>query len=267
MSRGAFFDRLGQAQKKCDPHGQGAWYRGIKKGGYKLLPSYLRDPQLHGKEHNLMARFTRQGAQYLDTKDKWERLALMQHYGVPTKLMDWSTNITAAIYFALAFNVKSKADLDHPCVWGLNPFCLNGLKGSSGIRKIFDNMDEPPEIKPERISGNDWPFELPIAIAVDWRNSRIEHQQGVFTYHGKNESPLDKLVPPDCLEKVEIKDKEIDELVDHLRDAGVTHHRMLQDLDSLGKDITEGALRSGILWQGTHMPLSVGSVEDETGSD
>jgi FRG domain len=48
-----------------------------------------------------MARFTRQGARFLDTKDKWERLAFMQHYGVPTKLMDWSTNVTAAIYFAL----------------------------------------------------------------------------------------------------------------------------------------------------------------------
>lgn len=87
-----------------------------------------------------MARFTRQGARYLDSKDKWERLAFMQHYGVPTKLMDWTTNVTAAIYFALAFRVKAEEELEEPHIWILNPFHLNG---KSGPRKIFDNMDEP----------------------------------------------------------------------------------------------------------------------------
>jgi hypothetical protein len=262
MSRGPFFDRLAQVQAKLDPHGQGAWYRGVKKSGYKLVPSYLRYPLLSGKEHNLMARFTRQGVRYLDTSERWERLAFMQHYGVPTKLMDWTTNVTAALYFALAFNVKSAEELEGPHIWVLNPFCLNGR---TGLRKIFDNMDEPPELKLERMGGNDWPFDLPIAIAVDWRNDRIEHQQGVFTYHGTRKEPLDVLAP-ECLQKVEIHQSDIDELLDHLRDAGVTHHRMLRDPDSLGRDITEQALRSGVLWQGTRVPFLAGNVEGEAGS-
>jgi hypothetical protein len=124
-------------------------------------------------------------------------------------------------------------------------------------------MDEPPELKPEKQSGNDWPNDFPIAIAVDWRNIRIEHQQGVFTYHGRLKASLDELVP-ECVQKVEINETEINDLVDHLRDAGVTHYRMLQDPDSLGKDITEGALRRGVLWKDTRMPLSVGSVEEES---
>jgi hypothetical protein len=263
MSRDAFFARLRAAQTKFDPHGQGAWYRGMKKHSYELVPSYLRYPELRGKEHNLMARFTRQGVRLLDTEDRWERLAFMQHYGVPTKLMDWTTNVTAAIYFALAFRVKSKEELDKPHVWVLNPFCLNGL---SGTRKIFDNMDEPPELKLEGQKGNDWQNELPIAVAVDWRNTRIAHQQGVFTYHGKCSKPLDEVTPDKCLGKVEIKEAEIDDLVDHLRDAGVTHYRMLQDPDSLGQDIREGALRCGIIWKDARMPLPEGSVEEESAS-
>jgi hypothetical protein len=107
----------------------------------------------------------------------------MQHYGVPTKLMDWTTNVTAAIYFALAFRVESADELDNPMVWLLNPFRLNDLSPDVG-RKIFDNMDDPPEFKPERMKENPWPYDLPIAIAVDWHDDRIEHQQGVFTYHG-----------------------------------------------------------------------------------
>jgi hypothetical protein len=122
MSRGSFFDRLAEVKRELDPHGQGAWYRGVKKSSYKLVPSYLRYPQLSGKEHNLIARFTRQGARYLDKADKWECLAFMQHYGVPTKLMDWTTNVTAAIYFALAF--KSEEESKDPVIWVLN---LSGL--------------------------------------------------------------------------------------------------------------------------------------------
>jgi hypothetical protein len=263
MSRGTFFDRLAEAKKRFDPHGQGAWYRGVKKSSYKLEPSYLRYPQLGGKEHNLMARFTRQGARYLDTKDKWERLAFMQHYGVPTKLMDWTTNVTAAIYFALAFNVKAEEELRDPLIWILNPFALNGKSGS---RKIFDNMDDPPELKLESREGNKWEKEFPIAIALDWRNNRIEHQQGVFTYHGTRNEPLDELVP-DCVEKIEIRKTEIGDLLDHLRDAGVTHYRMLQDPDSLGRDITESALRSGLLWKNTRMPLFMGIEEESTRPD
>lgn len=212
-----------------------------------------------------MARFTRQGARFLDTTDKWERLAFMQHYGVPTKLMDWSTNVTAAIYFALAFQVEKKEELvnNRPRIWVLNPFHLNDLGGHK--RRIFDNMDKPPELSLERQKSNGWPYELPIAIALDWRNTRIEHQQGVFTYHGKNARPLDELAP-DCVEKIEIANEEIDDLIDHLRDAGVTHYRMLQDPDSLGRDIREGALRSGVLWDSPRMPRSVGAVEEEIAS-
>ena len=87
----------------------------------------------------------------------------------------------------------------------------------------------------------------------------------MFTYHGKDARPLDELAP-DCVKKIDIADEEIDDLVDHLRDAGVTHYRMLQDPDSLGLDITEDALRSGILWQSVRMPLSVGAVEEEIAS-
>jgi hypothetical protein len=261
MSRGTFFDRLADVQRRLDPYRQGAWYRGVKKSSYTLEPAYLRYPELIGREHNFMARFTRQGARFLETTDKWKRLAFMQHYGVPTKLMDWTTNVTAAIYFALAFRVASRNDLAGPCVWILNPFWLNG---ESGERKIFDNMDSPPELRLEGMKGSSWTHELPIAIAVDWRNNRIEHQQGVFTYHGTRKEPLERLVPK-CLEKLEIAATEIDDLYDHLRDAGVTHYRMLQDPDSLGQDITEGALRSGVLWQGPQVSLPVGNVEEEAG--
>jgi hypothetical protein len=101
MPQDPLFDRIAKAQKKLGIGHQGGWFRGIKKKCHALEPSFLRYQNLAGKERNLMARFVRRGARYLDTEDKWERLAFMQHYGVPTKLMDWTTSLSSAIYFAL----------------------------------------------------------------------------------------------------------------------------------------------------------------------
>jgi hypothetical protein len=274
MARGEFFKRIVEAQQELGIGRQGGWFRGVKKAVHKLEPSMLRHPGLEHVEHNLMARFVRQGARYLDTTDKWARLAFMQHYGVPTKLMDWTTDLTSAIYFALAYNAKSDKDIDGPHVWVLNPFRLNGLDKSAGKRMIFDNMDEIPEYKPKGIlKDNDWPYKLPIAIAVDWRDRRIEHQRGVFTYHGTDGSPLDKLVgglKPKCLVKVSINKDEIEDLLAHLRDAGITHHRMLQDPDSLGLDIKNHALGSinaetDILWgkRADVPPVFMGGLTEE----
>jgi hypothetical protein len=43
-----------------------------------------------------------------------------------------------------------------------------------------------------------------------------------------------------------------------------TGYRMLQDPDSLGQDITESALRSGLLWKNARMLLSVDESQDPT---
>jgi len=272
MASSNFFDRVARARDGFAPSGHGAWYRGVKRRKYPLLPSYLRTWEVHeekrnlrGKEHNLMARFTRQGARYLDTKDKWEQLAFMQHYGVPTKLMDWTTNLTAALYFALAFRVDKIEELDQPCIWMLNPFVLNG-HSVKGPRRIFDSLDGRPELKLEHFNGeHKWKYGLPIAVAVDWRNDRIAHQQGMFTYHGTKEEPLDKLVP-NAVKRIDIEKDEIPGLLNHLRDTGVTHHLMLQDPDSLGRDVTEAALGSGMLWADPdRMPSFFGNSEEKPG--
>lgn len=54
----------------------------------------------------------------MDDRSSW--LTLMQHYGLPTRLLDWSESPLVALYFALS----SQEDKD-AAVWALNPMKLN----------------------------------------------------------------------------------------------------------------------------------------------
>src|SRR5260370_40182692 len=55
--------------------------------------------------------------------DKWEWYFLMQHYGVPTRLLDWTDNPLIALYFAV--NDQPESASDDSAVGVFDPCRLN----------------------------------------------------------------------------------------------------------------------------------------------
>src|SRR5690606_36926394 len=62
----------------------------------------------------------------LQPRDDWEWLFLMQHYGVPTRLLDWTDSPLVALFFAV-YNVD-RDDRD-ASLWVLLPAALNRQTG------------------------------------------------------------------------------------------------------------------------------------------
>ena len=115
--------------EKIGSNGSEKWFRGQSKCEYRLSPSALRnfyaiedsrgyklDPPLLDNtcsgSNNLVAflpvdkmvtEFSEKAEKYLEydvsTSIEWECIA--QHYGIPTRMLDWTTNAINTLYFAV----------------------------------------------------------------------------------------------------------------------------------------------------------------------
>jgi hypothetical protein len=236
-----------------------AWFRGHTKSSYPLLPSLFRnfhDPNSHDQwqkiwdiEKDLFWEFSARARELHGVlEDDWDFLFAMQHYGTPTRLLDWTEVLGVAIYFA-ALGIDDQYvtnDLDPPCVWVINPYRLNQSSSFEGGDLIYPRVLGWSESEGTYYtygellmeSGMDWDW--PVAIYPRQRNPRLHAQRAWFTIHGDEFVPLDSVSNHQrYLEKVTLPFGAIKAVKRFLQVAGIDHYLLFADLESLSLHLRE----------------------------
>ena len=93
-----FIEKIVQRDKEA---GTQTFYRGYANKDWSLLPSIFRTPNGVEKEHLLFRDMVAHEPQsFSECKSALDYLVQMQHYGLPTRLLDMTMNPLVALYFA-----------------------------------------------------------------------------------------------------------------------------------------------------------------------
>ncbi len=236
-----FFAAIKDAQRRTGTECGGAWYRGISDGRHHLLPSLLRHNDRHpDAEINMFANFWTM-IEGVSVVDSWERLSFMQHYGVPTRLLDWTTDLNAALYFAIASSERKGTG--DPWIWVLNPYKLNELFCKE--RLIYDAVDRVSfdyyEAALVSRKGTPFPNHQPIAMRPMWSNPRVRLQSGCFTFHGSEDS-LDEVVSSRIAKRVAVPHQAVRDMRRKLEEEGINTLRLFGGVEGLATYIRRSHL-------------------------
>jgi hypothetical protein len=222
----------------------GPWYRGQQRKHWRLVPNVVRlgcfdqDSEDEIREEFAIRAPALSRFENLPTAD-WDLYFLMQHYGAPTRLLDWTESPLIALYFA----VRDNPGHYDSAVWMLDPYEMN----KRVIRKKVVICPSAPGANPkdvrklvpwlrERWSKKQLP-QLPVAIFPTHIARRIASQRSCFTIHGASESGFDgflKGVNP-CLKKVTIPAFAVREIRQDLQNYGIDDTTIYPDLEGLGR--------------------------------
>lgn len=228
------------------------WFRGQNNIEYPLIPSVLRNAVIvsdqfkrpveprkievfstHGDNVLIPDRlYLNNFKKFLDKENiktdasDIEFICLAQHYGVKTRLLDWSSDAIVALFFA----IDGREPGNSAGFYILNPLKLNNVSLVKNVMK-YDDLYLNEE------------FVFPVAFYGPHKDKRMCRQSGNFTIHGQMVWPVDYLYMADeFLKRIEISDELCCELEHFLLGCGINRKSIYVEdsrLDEISKKAQE----------------------------
>jgi hypothetical protein len=215
------------------------WYRGVSDSNFKLIPSFYRSEfEIDCKEeHDIFNSFRLKAKLLIENShnlDKIDWYSIMQHYGLPTRMLDWTTGSLIALFFALR---DTNTETDR-AVYVINPKDINWkIHNSPDIDNEIGWNDEIKILLDKYVPNIDL-GEYPIAITPPHIDKRIFAQKGRFTIHGKSKKSIEEICELFSinLSKIIINESHIYDLKFELVETGITESVLFPDLEGLARE-------------------------------
>jgi hypothetical protein len=235
------------------PEGRFLWFRGLVCDQHALLPKLMRDSkstdEVFDRERRLLTRFRQRSMAYWPAgypQNNWEHLFAMQHFGMPTRLLDWSENLFVASHFALGEPSAHDHEGDCvPVVWCVDPVEWNRSvpllsEYGDAIQVLTTAEEELEAYRPESPKRR---CRSPVAMFGAHNSARIVAQRGTFIVWGNDPQSLEVFAEEQTarLWRIQVQGPRA-ELARSLRHLGFTETMVFPELPSLGVELsrTEG---------------------------
>lgn len=148
-------------------------FRGHSKADWALLPQVDRSRDAYDRAFRVsetarFRAFQQRARPHLskDPKDDWEWLAIAQHHGLPTRLLDWTWSALVALYFTVCEHAAEDGRVW--CYW-------HDLEESRPT-DVFTNdsvvLYDPPYISPRIVAQRGlFTAHPPLFVGEDWRGA------------------------------------------------------------------------------------------------
>jgi len=192
--------------------------------GYNLIPRLMRYKNISNLEKLVLAEFRRLSLPLIpgEPKDDFDWVVLAQHYGLPTRLLDWTYNPLSALWFSINM-VRSEGcreNVSKASIWVFRPSLQDYQKQQNYDGNIYELVDN---------------------IVYRPRNltSRIINQSSIFTIHNINNNiPLedDDSFKGKLIQYV-INNRNEDQILEELHVMNINESTIYPDLQGLCKHL------------------------------
>lgn len=232
------------------------WFRGLRDSRHPLIPTFHRNGYKIEDEIYMMNLFKQNAYESINQipNNEWEWMFLMRHHGLPSRLMDWTESPLIGLFFAVRQHSSEILKIDEGVIWcmlptRLNQWALGWPKDSESLPMFTENKFEFSLGENEAIL-NYLPYrvrelaylseKLPPAAGICVRsNRRMQAQQGVFTVHHADITPLEDAGDGTHIWRYMIPASNKKQILDELRTMGITRRTVFPDLDNVAIEASE----------------------------